>query len=101
VRRFKEFSSRAMSGEERLWKIWWLGGIPVALLATLLTLAAELLRVEGHHSWGEFIDVVKLLVYAAWFTAAWRCAEKAERPLARTAGRIAVAAGVLAAALTV
>ena len=92
---------RALSGEEELWKIWWLGGIPVALLATLLTLAAEWVRIEGHHSSGEFLDVLKLLVYAAWLTAAWRCSEKSEGIAARLAGRIAVAAGVVAAALTV
>ena len=92
---------RAMSGEERLWKVWWLWGVPVAALATALTLSAEFLRMDGLHSWGEFLDAVKLLVYAAWLTAAWRCAEKAERPAVRIAARLAVAAGVLTAALTV
>jgi len=101
VRRLREFSRRALSGEERLWRIWWLGAIPVVLLVTLLMFAAEWVRLEGHHSWGEFLDVLKLLVYAAWFIAAWRCAQRAERPVARAAGRLAVAAGVLAAAFTV
>ena len=92
---------RALSGEEKLWKVWWLWGIPVALAATAFTLSAEFLRLEGHHSWGEFLDVLKLLVYAAWLTAAWRCAERTEHPAARIAARLAVAAGVLTAALTV
>ncbi len=84
-----------------MWKIWWLGGIPVALAATALTLSAEFLRVDGYHAWGGFLDVLKLLVYTAWFTAMWRPADNAGRFSARLAGRFAVGAGVLAAALTV
>lgn len=94
-------SRRALSGEEQLWKVWWLWGIPVALAATAFTLSAEFLRMDGRHAWGEFLDVLKFLVYAAWLTAAWRCAEKTSHPAARIAGRLAVAAGVLTAALTV
>lgn len=92
---------RALSGEEGPWRTWWLGGIPVALAATAFTLSAEVLRMDGHHRWGDFLDVLKLLVYSAWLTAAWRCAEKASNPLARLASRVAVGAGVLAVALTV
>lgn len=90
-----------MSGDEKLWKIWWLGGIPVALGATAFTLAAEFVRVDGYHAWGDFFDVLKLLVYAAWFTAAWRCAENTDHHVSRLAGRLAVAAGIVTAALTV
>ncbi len=101
IRTWPLFFRRALAGEERQWKIWWLGGIPVALGATAFTLAAEFLRSDGHHTWGNFFDVVKLLVYAAWFTAAWRSARKAENSTSRLAGRLAVGAGVVAAALTV
>lgn len=92
---------RALSGEEGMWKVWWLGGIPVALAVTALTLSGELLRIDGRHAWGDFLDVLKLLVYAAWFTAAWRSADKETRLLTRMAGRLAVATGVVTAALTV
>ncbi len=95
------FLRRALAGEERLWKVWWLGGIPVALAATALTLTAEFLRVDGHHSWGNFFDVLKLLACALWFTAAWRSAQNTAHRPSRLAGRIAVAAGVVTAALTV
>ncbi len=73
----------------------------VALGATAFTLSAEFLRVDGHHTWGNFFDVLKLLIYAAWLTAAWRSAGNAGSSSARLAGRLAVAAGVVAAALTV
>jgi hypothetical protein len=92
---------RALAGEERLWKTWWLWGVPVALAAILLTLAAEFLRADGFHRAGDLIDVLKLLVYAAWLTAAWRSAENTSHFPSRLAGRLAVAAGVVTAALTV
>jgi len=101
IRTWPLFLRRALAGEERLWKIWWLGGIPVALGATAFTLSAEFLRIDGHHTWGNFFDVLKLLVYAAWFTAAWRSAGNTGSSPARLAGRLAAATGVLAAALTV
>lgn len=101
IRAWPLFVRRALAGEERLWKIWWLGGIPVALAATAFTLAAELLRTDGHHTWGNVFDVLKLLVYAAWFTAAWKSAGNTSRRPARLAGRLAVVAGVVTVALTV
>ena len=101
IRAWPPSIGRALSGEERLWKIWWLGGIPVALAATAFTISAELLRIDGHHSWGNFLDVLKLLVYAMWFSAAWRSAANTRQFRARLAGRLAVAAGVVTAALTV
>ncbi len=95
------FLRRALAGEERLWKIWWLGGIPVALGATAFTLLAEFLRIDGHHTWANFFDVLKLLVYAAWFMAAWRSAGNTENSPTRLAGRLAVAAGLVTVAFTV
>jgi chromate transport protein ChrA len=101
IRAWPHLIGRALAGEEPLWKVWWLGVIPVALAATALTLLAEFLRADGYHSWGNFFDVLKLLAYVMWFTAAWRSAANTVRVPARIAGRIAVAAGVFTAALTV
>lgn len=92
---------RFLSGEEKLWKTWWLWGVPVALSATAFTLGAEFLRHDGHPRWGDLLDVLKLLVYAAWLTAAWRSAENTTHFPSRLAARIAVAAGVVTAALTI
>ena len=89
------------SGDETLAKIWWLGGIPVALAATAFTLSAEIARMDGLHGWGNFLDLLKLLVYAAWLTAAWRSAARTPHRVARNAGRLAVVAGVVTVALTV
>jgi hypothetical protein len=101
VQPVRRFFRRALAGEERLWALWWLGGIPVAIAATGLTLSAEFVRVDGHHAWGDFLDVIKLLIYAAWFGCIWRAAGNAESRIARTAARLAVAAGVVTAAITV
>lgn len=95
------FLHQSLAGEERFWKVWWVGGLGVALLVTVLTFSAEFVRVDGRHAWGDFLDVIKLLVYAAWFVAAWRAAAHTRQPLARAAARLAVAAGVVAAAFTV
>lgn len=91
----------ALRGEEQLWRIWWLGGIPVVLGATAFTFGAESLRDDGHHAAGAFVDLLKLLLYSGWLIAAWRCARNAVHPIGALLGRIAVAGGVLAAAFTV
>jgi hypothetical protein len=101
VPRPSRFIRRALSGEERLSVIWWRGCLPVALAATALTFLAEALRVEGRHDFGNFFDVLKLLVLAAWLIAMWRSAGKAGSRLTTATARVAVAAGVITAALTV
>ena len=73
----------------------------MALAATAFTLSAELLRMDGFHAWGNFLDVLKLLAYSAWLSAAWRCSRNAGHPFARIATRLAVAVGIITAALTV
>jgi hypothetical protein len=54
------------------WRVWWLFGIPVGLLATALTAIGEVARDGGMSSLGDATDVVKVLVYGAWLIAAWR-----------------------------
>ena len=82
---------RALRGEERLWRVWWLGGIPVGCITGVLVLAAERLRATGASAWGwgDACDVARLLVYLAWFLLAWRCSRNVENiawtPLARGA----------------
>jgi hypothetical protein len=74
---------------ERLWKIWWLWGIPVAWATSLLIVGAELARLAGYHDSGNLLDVVRLAVYWFWFRLAWQCSRNVDRtawtPVARTA----------------
>ena len=64
---------RALNGDERLWKVFWLWGLPVGFAAVALTFLAEMLRDAGWDGAGAGLDVLKLLVYLTWFGAAWRC----------------------------
>ncbi len=91
---------RALSGEERLWRVWWLWGIPVGFIVSAVTIVAEMARDGGWNASGDLLDAVKVLVYAAWLVAAWRCAPNAERALWRIGTRVLVALGVVLVAVT-
>lgn len=83
--------SLAIRGEERLWRVWWLAGIPVALITGALWLTADRSRGFGASAWGwgDACDVARLLVYLMWFVPAWRCSRNVRNiawtPLARGA----------------
>ena len=58
---------RARDGEERLWKIWWFLGIPLACVASALLIGAEALHEAGAHAWGSALDLARLALYWFWF----------------------------------
>lgn len=91
---------RALSGEDRLWRIWTLWGIPAGLAASALTVFAEFARMDGLHATGALLDAMKVVIYAAWLVAAWRCARNTEQLLWRSLTRASVALGVVLVALT-
>lgn len=91
---------RAMSGEERAWRVWWLWGVPAALAASALAMGAEALRTDGLHGAGALTDTFKVLVHAAWFVAAWRCARNTEHAAWMFTGRFVAALGVALVAIT-
>jgi hypothetical protein len=72
------FWFRTALGEERLWKVWWLAGMPIAGLTTGLVILAEDMRAAGSDGWGDALDVARLLVYFAWFRLAWRCSRNVD-----------------------
>lgn len=66
-----------MSGQDllrpdRLWKVWWLWGIPLAWLTTALVLGAEAFRVGDMPAAGDALDLLRLAIYWIWCRAAWR-----------------------------
>jgi hypothetical protein len=69
---------RALSGEERLWKVWWLIGVPLWLTGNIL--AACVLNIEIADP--DRIRSLALILFGlvagalwiAWNIAAWRCA---------------------------
>jgi hypothetical protein len=88
--------AQAFRGEEELWKVWWLAGIPVAAMTGALWIAAEYLRGLGAWAWGwgDACDVARLLLYLVWLRPAWRCSRNA-----RTAAWTPLARGALLAGL--
>ncbi len=85
---------KALTDEDKLWKAWWIAGIPLAWLVTGLVLLAEGAHSAGYRGAGDMLDVTQFLIYFAWFRLAWR----ASREIGHSAWR-PVAQGVLAAGL--
>jgi hypothetical protein len=90
---------RSRDGRERLWKVWWLCGIPVAWATSALVIGAEALRIGGHPAAGDWLDVVRLLIYILWAQLAWRCAHNVETGLWEPMSRFALMAGLVLAVL--
>ncbi len=84
---------RSRDGRERLWKIWWICGIPVAWLTSALVIAAEAARMAEHPIAGDWLDVLRILIYAAWARLAWQCAHNAESGIWTPVVRTALVAG--------
>jgi hypothetical protein len=93
--------SRTLRGEERLWKVWWYAGIPVALITGALVIVAERLRASGASAWGwgDLCDASRFLLYLAWFIPAWRCSKNVERAAWTPLARGALAAGLVLSAI--
>lgn len=86
---------RFLSGRSRLWRIWWLWGMPVGWLTVAMVIAAEEFRLAGWAPAGDLLDVLRLAVYWGWCRLAW-IASGAAHWLAAAAGRAALAAGFVA-----
>jgi len=89
--------SRAFRGEEKLWKVWWGGGVLVALISAALTIAAEQVRGLGPWAWGwgDACDAARLVVYVAWLLPAWRCSRNVRRVVWTPLARLALLAGLV------
>ena len=86
---------RARNGEEKLWKIWWLFGLPVGWTTSALTVCAEAFRSAGYGGWAALLDVVKLLLYIFWFQLAWRCSRNVENWVWTPLSRFALSVGLV------
>ena len=88
-----------MTESEKLWRIWWLWGIPTAWLASALILVAEGARGAGYHAWGDLLDLARLAAYWFWMRLAWRRSGNVDNRLWTPVARIALAAGLVVNAL--
>ena len=86
---------KALSGQERLWKVWFVVGFPVALAAGAMTGIAETARMAGAHGWGDFLDVAKLLTYFFWFKLAWRCSRNVDFGIWTPVSHLAATTGLV------
>ncbi|CAG9260428.1 conserved hypothetical protein [Paraburkholderia unamae] len=63
---------KAWRGEERLWKVWWLFGLPYGIVAGFILRTCVLLEVS------TLALLAVVMLYAAglflWMVCAWRCA---------------------------
>lgn len=94
-------ASRAFRGEEKLWKVWWLGGIPVALITGAMMSGAERLRGLGAWAWGwgDACDAARLVLYLAWFMLAWRCSKNVQGRVWTPLTRVALLSGLVASVM--
>ena len=96
-RRAITYETRA--GSEKLWKVWWLWGIPLGWTASGLVLWAEILRAAGYWEWADLLDVLRLLIYFRWARFAWRCAHNVQNRAWTPVSRFALGAGFLTMAM--
>ena len=80
---------------ERLWRVWWLWGIPMAWAASALVIVAEMARNAGHGRWGDMLDLARLCVYWLWLRLAWKCSRNVRNPLWTPIARGALIAGLI------
>ena len=85
---------------DRLWKVWWLWGIPLAWATSALILLAEYLRQRGLHAAGDFCDVARLAVYWFWCRETWRASTKVSSPVWTALSRLALAGGLVVTVLS-
>lgn len=95
IKRITSFGSNAYNGQERLRKVWWLCGIPLGLAVSALVIAAEELRYDDLHGWGNFLDAVPFVFYFAWFRLAWRCSGNVDLPMWTLLSRAGLSLGLV------
>jgi hypothetical protein len=92
-KRFLQAFLRSRDGRERLWKVWWICGLPVAWATSALVIGAEVARNGGHAATGDWLDVLRLLIYILWAQLAWQCAQNVDTKIWAPISRFALTAG--------
>lgn len=91
---------RALLGTERLWKVWWILGIPFASAAVALLIAAEVLRQAGTRALADGLDLMRLALFWFWLRLAWKSAPNVRHAWWTGVVRVALVAGLALTALT-
>lgn len=74
------FIKRAWNGQEKLWKVYWLYGVLLGIVAQVIFLGLEILSaIGGFYIVACVLATLLLLAYAVWSNVAlWRCAWNAK-----------------------
>jgi hypothetical protein len=88
-----------MSEPEKLWRVWWLWGIPMAWATSVLLILGETAHGAGHAGWGNLCDLLRLLVYWSWLRLAWKRSANVENRLWTPVAKLILAAGLVVNAL--
>jgi hypothetical protein len=85
-----------LRADEKLWKVWWKWGVPVAWITSALVIAAEESRLAALPSLGDLLDILRIAVYWFWCRLAWRCSASATHRAWEILSKGALAAGFVA-----
>jgi hypothetical protein len=89
-----------LSPGEKLWKVWWLWGIPVAWSASAMLIAAEEFRLSGLPAAGDALDVARLAIYWFWCRRVWRCSANTGNRAWTVLSKAVLSAGLALTVLT-
>jgi hypothetical protein len=92
------FLQRAWRGEERLWKVWWLLGTPLAMVnRAIFGLLEGLAEAEYSVSYGTWLGALVLssATYFAWCNMAWGCAKNVDRKIWGHLAKLGIVLGIL------
>ena len=87
--------ARAWRGEERLWKVWWYIGAPIAVLDKAVSVAISARLVLGHPVLSLAATSALLIAYLAWCVMAWNCAPNVNKAIWTPIARIVITLGLL------
>lgn len=90
------FWSQAWRGRERLWKVWWLVGVPLRIIGPLLV--AFVADKFGAGS-SVVASLVFLIAYLAWCVMAWRNSPNVENKVWTSVARVLIVLGLLLTAI--
>jgi hypothetical protein len=89
------FWSRAWRGQERLWKIWWLVGVPLRIIGPILVAFIADEFGAGSPFVVLIASLVLLVAYLAWCVMAWRNALNVENMIWASVARVIIVLGLL------
>tara|TARA_B100001964_G_C13824703_1_gene418867 strand:+ start:135 stop:479 length:345 start_codon:yes stop_codon:yes gene_type:complete len=73
----KGFFRKSWDGEERLWKVWWLWGLPLGIVSAVVSVLIEDYADSSNNVTTSIISLLiyifVIVLYLWWVGAAWRC----------------------------